>query len=83
MGVKQWSTRLTSAQRETLTALPVAMPERESIVVALKAVVSAMRTAGRAAVTACGASWPTDLEDGVQQFFEQSLVQPDVCQDVP
>jgi Polymerase beta, Nucleotidyltransferase len=76
MGIKQWSARLTSAQREILTALPVAKPERESLVVALKAVVSAMRTAGRAAVTACGASWPTDLDDGVQRFFERSFQDP-------
>jgi Nucleotidyltransferase domain len=73
MGIKQWSARLTSEQRETLTALPTAQPERDSIVLALKAVVAAMRTAGRAAVTACGVSWPTDLDDGVQRFFERSL----------
>ena len=52
MGVKQWSARLTLEQRQILAALPVAAPERDSIVVALRAVVNAMRTAGRAAVTA-------------------------------
>jgi hypothetical protein len=76
MGIKQWSARLTSEQRETLTALPVAQPEYDSIVVALKAVVAAMRTAGRVAVTARGASWPTDLDDGVQRFFERSIQGP-------
>jgi hypothetical protein len=77
MGIKQWSARLTPEQRELLTALPVATPERDSIVVALKAVVVAMRTAGRSAVTACGASWPTDLDDSVQRFFETSLQDPE------
>ncbi len=73
MGVKQWSARLTAAQREILTALPVARPERDSIVAALRAVIAAMRTAGRAAVTACGGSWPSELDDGVQRFVEQNL----------
>lgn len=73
MGVKQWSARLTPEQLQILTALPVAAPERESIVAALRAVVNAMRTAGRAAVTACGCSWPADLDDGVQRFVDQSL----------
>lgn len=54
MGVKQWSARLTAEQRQILTALPVAAPERDSIIAALRAVVSVMRTAGRAAITACG-----------------------------
>jgi hypothetical protein len=73
MGVKQWSARLTAEQRAILTALPVAAPESESIVVALKAVVAAMRTSGRAAVTAAGGSWPTGLDDGVQRFVDRSL----------
>ncbi len=75
-GIKQWSARLTSEQRDILTALPVAKPERDSIVAALSAVVSVMRTAGRAAVTACGASWPGELDEGVQRFFERSLQDP-------
>jgi hypothetical protein len=76
MGIKQWSARLTPGQRRILTALPVAAPERDSIVVALRAVVNAMHTAGRAAVTACGGSWPIDLDNGVQQFVDRSLPAP-------
>lgn len=73
MGIKQWSARLTPEQRQILTGLPVAAPEPGSIVTALRAVVDAMRTSGRAAVTACGGSWPTDLDEGVQRFVDASL----------
>lgn len=73
MGIKQWSARLTPEQRQILTALPVAAPERDSIIAALRAVVHAMRTAGRAAVTRCGCRWPADLDDGVQRFVDRSL----------
>lgn len=73
MGIKQWSARLTPEQRQILTALPVAAPERGSIIAAQRAVVHAMRTAGRAAVTRCGCSWPDELDNGVQQFVDRSL----------
>jgi hypothetical protein len=73
MGIKPWSARLTPQQRQILTALPVAAPDHDSIVVALRAVVHAMRTAGRAAVTRCGGSWPVDLDDGVQRFVDRSI----------
>jgi hypothetical protein len=73
MGVKQWSARLTEEQRQILTALPIAAPDRGSIVTALREVVTAMRTAGRAAVVACGCDWPVDLDDGVQRFVGQAL----------
>jgi hypothetical protein len=73
MGVKQWSARLTPGQREILTALPVAPPEPAALAAALRAVGDAMRTAGRAAVTACGGDWPADLDDGARRFVDQSL----------
>ena len=73
MGVKQWSARLTPQQREILTTLPVAAPERESLLAALRAVGNAMRTAGRTAMTACGGDWPADLDEGVRRFTRQSL----------
>jgi hypothetical protein len=73
MGIKQWSARLTPDQREILTALPVAAPDTRSLVAALRAVGDAMRTAGRAAVTASGGDWPAELDDGVRRFVDQSL----------
>jgi hypothetical protein len=74
MGVKQWSARLTPEQRKILTALPVAAPEHDSIAGCLHATGNAMRTSGRAAVTACGGTWPAGLDAGVQRFVDQSLV---------
>jgi hypothetical protein len=71
MGIKQWSARLTQEQLQILTALPVAAPERGSIIAALRAVVHAMRTAGRAAVTGRGCPWPVDLDNGVQEFVDR------------
>jgi hypothetical protein len=76
MGIKQWTARLTPEQRQILTALPVAAPEHDSIAVGLRAGGNAMRTAGRAAVTGCGGTWPVDLDEGVQRFVDQSVPAP-------
>jgi hypothetical protein len=76
MGIKQWTARLTPEQRQVLTALPVAAPEHDSIAVALRATGNAMRIPGRAAVTACGGTWPVDLDEGVQRFVDQSVPAP-------
>ena len=73
MGIKQWSARLTSEQQQILTALPLPAPEPGPLAATLRAVGAAMRTAGRAAVIACGCDWPADLDDGVQRFVDQSL----------
>jgi Nucleotidyltransferase domain len=76
MGIKQWTARLTPEQRQVLTALPVAAPEHDSIAVALRATGNAMRIPGRAAVTACGGTWPVDLDEGVQRFVDRSVPAP-------
>jgi hypothetical protein len=76
MGIKQWTARLTPEQRQVLTALPVAAPEHDSIAVGLRATGNAMRIPGRAAVTACGGTWPVDLDEGVQRFVDQSVPAP-------
>lgn len=76
MGIKQWTARLTPEQRQVLTALPVAAPEHDSIAVGLRAAGNAMRISGRAAVTACGGTWPVDLDEGVQRFVDQSVPAP-------
>jgi hypothetical protein len=73
MGIKQWSARLTGEQRALLTALPVAAPDESSLASALRGVVDAMRTRGRAALTRCGGEWPVELDDGVQRFFDRSI----------
>ena len=76
MGIKQWTARLTPEQRQVLTALPVAAPEHDSIAAALRATGNAMRISGRAAVIACGGTWPEELDEGVQRFVDQSVPAP-------
>jgi len=76
MGIKQWTARLTPEQRQVLTALPVAAPEHDSIAAALRAIGNAMRISGRAAVIACGGTWPEELDEGVQRFVDQSVPAP-------
>ncbi len=73
MGIKQWSAKLTASQRELLTALPTAEATPESLRPALRAVVDAMRTSGRDAAEAAGASWPEELDATVTAFLERTL----------
>ncbi len=76
MGVKQWSSRLTDAQRQVLEALPTAAPDRESIGTAMAAIRAAMCGAGRAAAEAAGATWPEQLADTVTAYVESALADP-------
>lgn len=72
-GVKQWSAKLTPEQRELLGGLPNPQPDRESVIDAMRSVVDAFRTAGRAAAEAAGVRWPDQLDCGVQRYFEAAL----------
>jgi hypothetical protein len=69
VGVKQWSSRLTPEQREVLAALPVATADSESVVRAMSAVRSALRTHGRAALESSGGTWPTDVDDAMTAYW--------------
>lgn len=73
MGVKQWSARLTPAQREVLLALPVPGPDRDELVAALRATQHAWRTDGRAALEAAGGEWPIALDDAVVAYWARVL----------
>jgi Nucleotidyltransferase domain len=75
-GIKQWSAKLTPDQLDVLQGLPAATPDREALAPALRAVVEAMRTAGRQAVVSTGCPWPVRLENGVMRFFDQALSHP-------
>lgn len=82
MGIKQWSAKLNSEQREIMLALPVASAERDSLVSAMSAVVEVMQTAGRRAAVSGGCRWPINLENEVMHFFNEAL-RPQPAQDVP
>jgi hypothetical protein len=69
MGVKQWSSRLTPAQRDVLAAVPLPSPDRESTVAAIVDARRALRTHGRAAVEAAGGTWPVDLDESMAALW--------------
>jgi len=62
MGVKQWSAKLTQAQRDVLRALPPTAATQESVSAGMRATRDAFCTAGRAAATGCGVEWPEHLQ---------------------
>jgi Streptomycin adenylyltransferase len=73
MGLKQWSAKLTPAQRTVLEELPAIDASRDALVRAMWANAQAWRTHGRAAVEGLGLPWPSDLADTVQAHFEAEL----------
>lgn len=72
MGVKQWSNRLTPAQIQVLTSLPLPAPNRESVVACIIEARSALRTYGRAAVEAAGGVWPVDLDEAMARLWRDA-----------
>ncbi|HEX3812672.1 MAG TPA: nucleotidyltransferase domain-containing protein [Mycobacteriales bacterium] len=65
MGVKQWTSKLTAAQRDVLQGLPAVAPTRDSVIAAMHATVEAFAHAGREALVAAGRTWPAELADAV------------------
>ena len=60
MGVKQWSAKLTAAQRDRLASLQVPAADERSVVAAMQQVQRVIRAEGRTIVEAAGATWPED-----------------------
>jgi len=58
MGVKQWSAKLTAAQRDQLAALPPPAAKEASVVDAMRRVSEVLQTEGRALVEQAGGEWP-------------------------
>jgi hypothetical protein len=71
MGIKQWSSRLTPAQRDLLEALPPAAATRDSIVAAMTATRTALRSHGRGALEGAGGTWPVDVDDAIAAYWER------------
>lgn len=71
MGVKQWSSKLTAAQKDVLEALVPPAAAREPVVAAMTAVRAAFRTSGRAAAEAAGLSWPTEVDDAITAHWSR------------
>lgn len=58
MGIKQWSAKLTAAQRDGLTSLQVPAADRESVIRAMREVQQVICTEGRALLESAGGTWP-------------------------
>jgi hypothetical protein len=71
MGVKQWSSRLTSSQRDILACLPPAAADRDSVISAMYAVRAAIRTHGRAALESAGGTWPVEVDDAMAAYWSR------------
>jgi hypothetical protein len=58
MGVKQWSAKLTAAQRDRLASLPLPTADEESVIDAMGRTQQVLRTEGRELVRSAGGVWP-------------------------
>jgi predicted nucleotidyltransferase len=71
MGVKQWSSRLTTPQRDLLAGLPAASADRDSVVSAMHAVREAICRHGRAALESAGGTWPTEVDEALTAYWRR------------
>ena len=73
MGVKQWSARLTEAQREACAGLPPPRAEPAAVLTAMRAAAAAFRDAARPILAAHGAAWPAELDTAVLAYQAREL----------
>jgi len=69
MGPKQWSVKLTAAQRETLTALPVPTADRAALDHARAAAISVFLREARLIAATYAVPWPAELEVAVRGYL--------------
>jgi hypothetical protein len=69
MGPKQWSVKLTAAQRETLTALPVPTADRAALDHARDAAISVFLREARLIAATYAVPWPAELEVAVRGYL--------------
>ncbi len=75
MGVKQWSSKLTSSQRLLLAEPDPPAADRELVLAAMSSVRTAFRTSGRAAAEAAGMVWPVEIDDAVADYWRRSALE--------
>jgi Nucleotidyltransferase domain len=71
MGVKQWSSRLTTEQRQILTELVPPRARRDDVIAAMRAMRAAISTHGRGALEAAGGTWPTDVDEAMRIYWRR------------
>lgn len=67
-GPKQWSSKLTTAQRQVLSGLPAAAPSADSVLAAREAAFAAFFHQARPIAARNGVPWPTRLEQAVRNY---------------
>lgn len=72
MGVKQWSSKLTSAQRSLLESLDPPAADRDEVISAMSSVRAAFQTSGRAAAEAAGMAWPLEVDDAITDYWRRN-----------
>lgn len=83
-GPKQWSFKLTPAQRATLEALPVAAPNEPSVRAAREAAFAVFFRDAPAIAARCHVPWPGRLEQAVRAYLERAGVPlPAAAPDTP
>lgn len=73
MGIKQWSARLTPAQREICAGLPPPAADRQSVLAAMQAAASTFRAQATLILAAHRVPWPGDLDMAVLAYQARTL----------
>lgn len=77
-GPKQWSAKLTPAQRRLLAALPAPAPARDSVLPARAAAFAVFFREAPPIAARLGIPWPSRLEHAVREYLrEQGAPLPD------
>jgi hypothetical protein len=73
-GPKQWSFKLTSAQRRALSGLPVAAPSPDSVLAAREATFATFFREAPPIAARNGVPWPSGLEQAVRDYLHDQGV---------
>jgi predicted nucleotidyltransferase len=73
MGVKQWSAKLTSEQRDICAGLPAPSATSQSVLAAMRTTAAAYRQAAAAILAAQEVPWPMEFEQAVRRFWQDEL----------
>jgi len=73
-GPKQWSFKLTAAQRQVLSGLPAAAPFPDSVLAAREATLAAFFREAPPIAARCGVEWPSRLEQAVRDYLRDQGV---------
>jgi hypothetical protein len=73
MGVKQWSAKLTSRQRQICASLPAPTASRTAVLDSMRAAAAAFRREAQAVLAAHDVPWPADFDQAVLRYWQADL----------